>query len=103
MTSPELDRRYGWIDGEIRELAVDAVRDLLPHVGSLWAACCEVSSQLSVHPNTIKNWYRRTVDDHDSPAAGTNLQLTAAREQVRALQRLNANLAAALKDRGTPP
>ncbi|MCK8615295.1 transposase [Gordonia sp. C13] len=103
MSAPDSTRRYGWIDAEIRELAVATVRDLLPHVESLWAACCEVSKQLSVHPNTIKNWYRGAVSEQDTPPAGTNLELTAAREQMRALQRLNANLVEALKDRGTPP
>lgn len=103
MSAPESTRRYGWIDAEIRELAVATVRDLLPHVESLWAACCDVSKQLSVHPNTIKNWYRASIDDQDTPTAGTNLELTAAREQMRALQQLNANLVEALKDRGTPP
>lgn len=101
MSTPE--GRYGWIDSEIRTRAVDTVSDLLPHVGSLWAACSAVAKQLSVHPNTVKNWYRQTVDEEDTPPAGTNLQLTAAREQMRALQRLNANLVEVLKDRGTPP
>lgn len=100
MSTPDVDRRYGWIDDEIRELAVTAVREVLPHVRSLWAACSEVSQQFSVHPNTIKNWYQKAIADEDTaPQAGSNLELTATREKLRALQQLNADLVAALKDR----
>ncbi|WP_078113943.1 transposase [Gordonia sp. IITR100] len=98
--SAEFDRRYGWIDPEIRDLAVAAVREVLPHVRSLWAACNKVSQQFSVHPNTIKNWYQKAIAAEDTaPQAGSNLELAAAREQLRALQQLNADLVAALKDR----
>ncbi|AFR51482.1 MULTISPECIES: hypothetical protein [Gordonia] len=103
MSTPEFDRRYGWIDPEIRELAVAAVREVLPHARSLWAACTEVSQQFSVHPNTIKNWYQKAVADEEAvPQAGSNLELAAAREQLRALTQLNADLIAALKDRARP-
>ncbi len=100
MSAPEFDRRYGWIDPEIRELAVAAVREVLPHVRSLWAACSEVSQQFSVHPNTIKNWYQKAVaGDEAAPQAGSNLELASTREQLRALTQLNAELIAALRDR----
>lgn len=99
MSAPESSRRYGWIDDDIRELAVTTVRDLLPHVGSLWAACREVSLQLSVHPNTIKNWYQSAHrDDPDHPLAPSK-ELATAREELRALRQLNDGLIAALKDR----
>lgn len=103
MSTPDVDRRYGWIDDEIRELAVTAVREVLPHVRSLWAACSEVSQQFSVHPNTVKNWYQKAIADEDTaPQAGSNLELAATREKLRALQQLNADLVAALKDRARP-
>ena len=77
MSAPDSTRRYGWIDAEIRELAVSAVRELLPHTVSVWAACCEVSKQLSVHPNTVRNWYRGAVDEQDTqqPVSYTHLTL----------------------------
>ena len=76
MSTPEFDRRYGWIDPEIRELAVAAVREVLPHARSLWAACTEVSQQFSVHPNTIKNdaKYAEAVDKLEEQMPGVKIQ-----------------------------
>lgn len=100
-TSPESQRRYGWIDGDIRDIAVNTVRDLLPTSRSLWSACREVSAQLDVHPNTVKNWYQAAHRDAETTSTAlTAHELAAVREQLHAYQKLNSELLAALRDRG---
>lgn len=99
-TSPDSSRRYGWIDGDIREIAVNTVRELLPTSRSLWSACREVSAQLDVHPNTVKNWYQAAHrDGNASSTALTSQELAAVHDRLRAYQKLNTELLAALRDR----
>ncbi|MBY4575995.1 transposase [Gordonia paraffinivorans] len=97
MNAPESTRRYGWIDPAIRETAVAAVRDLLPHVRSQWQAFCVVSKQVSVHPNTIRNWYLSALNEQDTPEPGTALHVSTKKAEQQALERLSATL----KDLGT--
>jgi len=59
-----------------------------------------VSAQLDVHPNTVKNWYQAAHRETDaSSTALTSQELAAVHDRLRAYQKLNTELLAALRDR----
>lgn len=87
-------RRYGWISAEVRQTAVDLVRELLPVSGSVNAACQAVAKEMSVHPNTVRNW----LDASAEPVVAAD---AAGRQRLAELEAINRKLIEALKDQGS--
>lgn len=89
------------IPPDVRDRAVKAVEDMLPHTQSLTEAIRVVATSLGVHPNSIRNWRAAAEPLRLRPAGSTAAQrVAAAEEQARVLAQLNAELVRSLREQG---
>ena len=65
-------RRYRDVSPELRTAAVKSVALLQNEVSSRWRAIQLVAEATGVHPNTLRNWSKRTPTDPDPRAATSN-------------------------------
>lgn len=80
---------------EIRTRAVQMVTDRLPTARSTWAAIEAVAAHLSLHPNTVRWWYRQAqgvTDERPLMPSEQNGEIARLRAELVEAQRLIADL-----------
>jgi transposase len=83
---------------EIRNRAVQMVTDRLPTARSTWSAIEAVAAHLSLHPNTVRWWYRQAqgvTDERPLLPSEQNGEITRLRAELVEAQRLIADLVGA--------
>lgn len=82
---------------EVRDRAVDQVRQRIPTSRSTWAAIETVAAHLGLHPNTVRFWYRQAqgvTDERPLLPSEQGDEINRLRSELANAQRMNADLIA---------